>query len=68
MNICVNVDMDDTKLVSDLRAAFTRGKTRDIGWRIRQLKALKRMLEENEQVFCECLHKDLRKSRHDTLS
>lgn len=38
-----------------------RTKKRDYEWRVSQLRALKRMIEENEQVIFDALWKDLRK-------
>ena len=50
-------------IVAQLRKSFNADRTRPIEWRIDQLKALHRMYEENESIFCEALEKDLRKPR-----
>ena len=41
--------------------AFLAGKTRDISFRKKQLKSLKRMYEENESLFLSALAQDLNK-------
>ena len=43
------------------REVFLSAKTRDVEFRKKQLKALMRMYEENEEAFCSALAKDLRK-------
>ncbi|WP_329341842.1 aldehyde dehydrogenase family protein [Streptomyces sp. NBC_00663] len=49
--------------VSRLNAAFATGLTRPLAWRKSQLRALRRMLTEHEEVFAAALRADLGKSR-----
>ena len=44
------------------------GKTRPVEWRVKQLQNLLRMMEENETLICEALHKDLRKPRQESMA
>ncbi|EFV12626.1 aldehyde dehydrogenase family protein [Segniliparus rugosus] len=46
-------------VVAGLRATFDSGRTKDVGWRLRQLEALERMLAENETAIAEAVEKDL---------
>ena len=41
-------EMSGSEDVSTARKAFKSGKTLPVEWRIRQLKAMQRMVEENE--------------------
>ena len=52
--------MSFSKTVSNLRETFFSGKTRDLEWRIAQLKSLLRFYEENSDLFVEAIQKDLR--------
>ncbi len=45
-----------------LRATFKSGKTRSYDWRMGQLSALKRLLDENDEAINAALWKDLHKS------
>ena len=40
---------------------YAEGRTLSLEWRMKQLKGLLRLLDENEAVFVESLGKDLRK-------
>ena len=42
---------DFAALVAGLRATFDSGRTRDLSWRMRQLRALKRMIEDNRETW-----------------
>ncbi|XP_071547048.1 aldehyde dehydrogenase, dimeric NADP-preferring-like isoform X2 [Panulirus ornatus] len=55
------------QVVNKAREAFLSGKTRDVEFRRKQLKALKRMYEENETAFCTALAKDLNKPRQESV-
>lgn len=55
------------QLLAGLRKSFASGKTKPIEWRVKQLKGLLRMYEENEAIFTEALHKDLRKPRWEAV-
>lgn len=48
--------------VSAARATFTSGVTRPLAWRVRQLKALRRMLAERTPEFSAALAQDLGKN------
>ncbi len=49
---------DIANLVTKLRATFDTGKTRDINWRLGQLKAMKAMLKEHYDEFINALYYD----------
>eukprot|EP00088_Acartia_fossae_P055283 TRINITY_DN6416_c0_g1_i1.p1 TRINITY_DN6416_c0_g1~~TRINITY_DN6416_c0_g1_i1.p1 ORF type:complete len:496 (+),score=129.72 TRINITY_DN6416_c0_g1_i1:51-1538(+) len=53
--------------VNNLRNSFKEGVTKPIKWRVAQLKALDRMLVENEDKFIEALKQDLNKPVQDTV-
>ena len=52
--------MNYSKTVSDLRQTFFSGRTRDLEWRVRQLKSLLKFYEDNSDLFVEAISKDLR--------
>lgn len=56
---------DFHRLVEDVRAAFDTGRSKNIEWRISQLKAMERMLIENESTFLDALKTDLNKPRQE---
>jgi acyl-CoA reductase-like NAD-dependent aldehyde dehydrogenase len=43
----------------ELKLAFRTGKTRDLEWRVTQLKRLMQGLDEMKDEFCEAVAKDL---------
>jgi aldehyde dehydrogenase (NAD+) len=51
--------------VNQLKATFSTGITRDIKWRLTQLKQLKLMLVEHEAAFLAALKSDLNKSEQE---
>ncbi|WP_330254198.1 aldehyde dehydrogenase family protein [Nocardia sp. NBC_00565] len=53
--------------IADLRTAFQDGVTRPVAWRADQLRALRRLLLENENALATALHQDLRKSATEAL-
>ena len=53
--------------VSSLRKAFRRGKTRSVDWRLQQLRNLLAFLDDNSELLCEVLYKDLKKSKVEAL-
>lgn len=55
------------EIVSSLRTSFNRGRTRNIEWRINQLKNLMRMMEENEDAFLAALKLDLGKPKAESV-
>src|SRR5690554_933664 len=50
------------------RAFFRTGQTREVAFRKRQLKKLKALIETNESLFFEAIHKDFGKSKFDTIT
>ncbi len=59
-----------TELI-ETHAKLRRGlhaSSRDYEWRISQLKALKKLITENETELCDAVFKDLRKGRFECLS
>jgi aldehyde dehydrogenase (NAD+) len=53
---------DVAKTVARLRQTFATGKTRSVEWRKEQLRALKRLLVDNETKIADVLDKDLGRS------
>ncbi|OBJ44637.1 aldehyde dehydrogenase [Mycolicibacterium mucogenicum] len=49
----------ETPVVTGLREVFATGRTRDIGWRLEQLRGIERMCDECEQEIVEALAADL---------
>ena len=60
--------MEYKELVSSLRKTFNSGRTKDVKFRIKQLNGLLRMFQENEELFCEALNKDLRKPKWESIT
>jgi aldehyde dehydrogenase (NAD+) len=58
----VNSAIDAASVVSRQRSFFESGKTRDIDFRIEQLRKLRQLVAENEQSISAALKKDLNKS------
>ncbi|CAH0564129.1 unnamed protein product [Brassicogethes aeneus] len=59
--------MSAEEVVKRLRESFKNGKTLPVENRVKQLKALKRMYEENKKEMCDVLAKDLRKSTQEAI-
>jgi aldehyde dehydrogenase (NAD+) len=53
---------DIPKIVAGLRQTFATGKTRSVEWRQAQLRALEKMIAENEPAIADALAKDLDRS------
>ena len=53
---------DVAKTVARLRQTFATGKTRSVQWRQEQLRALKRLMVDNETKIADVLDKDLGRS------
>jgi aldehyde dehydrogenase (NAD+) len=60
-----NPTPDYSTLVSRQRAYFKAGTTRPVAWRVEQLKAIKKMIEENRDAMYAALWHDLRRNRVD---
>ena len=56
-----------TKVHKKLNDSFHASKTRSYDWRIHQLTQLKKMLKENEKLFIDSLHKDLRRPNFECI-
>ncbi len=52
-------------MMENQRAFYNSGQTKDIAFRVKQLKILKHAIEENEEKILHALHKDLRKSPYE---
>lgn len=59
--------LDTSQVASSLRAAFRTGRTRSVKWRLEQLHAIVKLLEENEEDIYWALDADLRKPRHEAF-
>lgn len=65
--------MDLKKFSDDLDVVYSRLKenlntvSRDYDWRIDQLKALKKLLVDNDEALCDAMWKDLRKSKFECV-
>jgi len=58
---------DYSKVVGAMRAAFEGGRSRGVAHRKQQLRALRRMYEENEEAICAALTRDLRRPRQENI-
>ncbi len=56
---------DPAGVMTRLRRTFARGRTRDYGWRVAQLQAMARLLEEREGEIAAALKSDLDRSAFD---
>ncbi|TPX57345.1 hypothetical protein PhCBS80983_g03917 [Powellomyces hirtus] len=54
------------QIVAAARTKYNTGITRSIAWRKEQLRGLYRCFDENEALFCEASHKDMRKNHAET--
>ncbi len=52
-------------MMKNQRAFFNSGQTKDIAFRVKQLKILKHAIEENEGKILQALHEDLRKAPYE---
>jgi aldehyde dehydrogenase (NAD+) len=50
---------DFARMAAGLRATFATGRTKDVAWRIRQLRGIERMLDEGEDEIAAALAEDL---------
>lgn len=51
------------EVVADLRAVHAAGRTKDVRWRLRQLRGIERLLDEREDEIASALAEDLGRSR-----
>ncbi len=54
--------------IQSQRSFFEKGETKDLGFRIKQLRTLKRAIRENEQMIMDALKKDLNKDPFDAYA
>jgi aldehyde dehydrogenase (NAD+) len=59
--------LDAAEIVSGLRATLRKGLTRPLKWRLDQLHALVKLVEENEDDIYSALDSDLRRPKHDSF-
>lgn len=59
---------DYTPAIARARAAFEDGRTFDANWRVRQLRGLVRLVDEQETAIVAALRDDLRKPRAEALT
>lgn len=55
-------------LVEKQRSFFNSGTTRNIEFRIKQLRLFERVMKEHEQLLLDAIYTDLKKSEYDTFS
>jgi aldehyde dehydrogenase (NAD+) len=60
--------MNFVKLVENQRAFFNSNQTKEIDFRIHQLKKFKSVLEENEKLLYDSIYNDFKKSEFDTYA
>lgn len=56
-----------SSLVKELRVSFSSGKTRSYEWRISQVKALLKMVDEQQDQIIDALRSDLAKPPLETV-
>jgi aldehyde dehydrogenase (NAD+) len=57
-----------TSIIEKQKAFFNTGTTKDVSWRIKQIKKLLNLIAKNEAKICEALKKDLNKAEYESLS
>lgn len=55
------------EIVNKLRTSFNTNETKSLKWRISQLKAVERLIDENKTELCDALKHDLNKNDHETV-
>ena len=53
-------------LVASLRKSFNSGITHSLEWRLKQLNAIERLVDENKDELCQALKHDLNKAEHES--
>lgn len=56
-----------TSLVAELRKNFDDGKIRSLDVREKQLKQIDLLLNENTDIICDAVYKDLRRSKAEVV-
>jgi aldehyde dehydrogenase (NAD+) len=60
--------VDAAQLLGELRRTFSSGRTKSEKWRSQQLRALLKMVTEQEKEICKALTLDLGKSEYETYA
>ncbi len=60
--------MNFEQLIKNQRTFFNSNQTKNIGFRIQQLKKLKAILKQNEQLLYQAIYTDFKKSEFDTYT
>jgi aldehyde dehydrogenase (NAD+) len=55
-----------TEIVAELRTTFATGRTKPLGWRLRQLEGIARLVTERESDIAAALASDLGRNAHDS--
>ena len=55
-------------IVQNQRTFYNTGVTRDVEYRVKQLRLLEQVMKENEQILLDAIYADLKKSEYDTFS
>ncbi|EXA29734.1 aldehyde dehydrogenase (NAD(P)+) [Fusarium oxysporum f. sp. pisi HDV247] len=58
---------DIARITTTLRATFRSNKTKELQWRLSQLRKLYWVIKDSTPALVEALYKDLRKSEHEAL-
>jgi aldehyde dehydrogenase (NAD+) len=59
---------DVLKIISEHQKFFAAGKTKNIDFRIEQLRKLRQAITDNEEAIIDALHQDLHKSRYEAFT
>jgi len=59
---------DVLKILDEHKKFFATGKTKNIDFRIEQLRKLRRAITDNEEAIIDALHQDLHKSRYEAFT
>ena len=59
MTIHREPDLSSADVLTGIRRAFATGRTRDVDWRLQQLRGIERLCEERETEIAEALAADL---------
>ncbi|MEW7280528.1 aldehyde dehydrogenase family protein [Aquimarina sp. 2201CG1-2-11] len=60
--------MDYNKVIEQQRVFFDTHATKDVNFRIKELKRLKNVLKKNENILFEAIYKDFKKSSYETYA
>ena len=60
--------MNIKDIIEDQQSFFKTNETKNISFRISQLKMIKKLLKENEEMLCDAIHKDFGKSAFETYT